>query len=204
MPLIEKVKERYKVVSSFKNRMVNEENYKFVDGGNNEELISRMLEGLKPFASIDYWINRPETSHKVNEAIEKLQKNKNLDIKVHKRRTPGTADTDKPNVIDILVAAKGKIKDLFDLAALTQEYKQAGLDIAKQVEEVKDTEIKDWFENWDEHGWFTGLLLGYPITATIDLYGNNWTHCTKKRLLMSIKNQPKKYPYAENIVKDDV
>ena len=76
----------------------------------------------------------------------------------------------------LIMAIKGKMKDLFDLEALKSDYHNNGIPI--DIEPIKNKRLKDYFAGWVNHGqgedpwglWETGLILGYPIENTISIY----------------------------------
>jgi len=69
--------------------------------------------------------------------------------------------------ITILVAVRGKMKDLFDLDSLIQDYSNIDIDIEEDVQAVAKMEINEFFEDWDNKSWLTGLILGYPVENTM-------------------------------------
>ena len=78
----------------------------------------------------------------------------------------------------IVISVKGKMKDLFDLETLKEDYANAGIPI--DIEKIKNQELKNYFKGWVNHGnplgddpwelWEMGLMLGYPIENTISIY----------------------------------
>lgn len=152
---------------SFKNKMVNDMNQHFCGGWSlfdldlsNEALLKRVLEGKKPLGIISEW--KEKDLQKYHEKID----TEKYDL--------GIFEIKKTGAYYLAIAPKGKIKDLFDLEILKNDYRDNGIDI--NISEVGERSISYYFDDWDAQDggkiqlWLTGLLLGYPIENTISLY----------------------------------
>lgn len=151
---------------NFKNKMVNDENQNFCGGWSmgkenlsDEMLFTRTIKGVKPLSVI------------YGNKIQDLRKF--IDFKINKskfyRKFSGGH---RPC---LLIAPKGKMKDLFDLETLKEDYSHNEIDI--DITKVKNKTLLDYFWDWDAQDkdskikyWETGLILGYPIENTISLY----------------------------------
>jgi hypothetical protein len=163
------VKYLYQPLSiKFESKMVNDTNQHFAGGWSisgldlsNNALLNRVLEGKKPMGVISEW--KEENLDKYNSLIDKKQ------FYVTKSSYKNS------KAFYLIVATKGKLKDLFDLNSLYETYLENNISI--NVEKYKNKTLKDFFEDWDaqDYGsnidyWITGLILGYPIENTISIY----------------------------------
>ena len=198
----------------FKSPMVNEENYKFVAGHPGYRwtpedprfnrgamaLINRVVKGKKPFASVVLHTNHPKRNPKslsefnkkdVMQLYNKLKKRK--DIAVSPIEHEYAEEPYQFNHHYFKISRKGTLRDNFDLKALAEHYRRAGLptvadDIPKKARFTLPSYFKDW--DWQDRylemegrsylkegdfreppvePWETGLILGYPIDSTIEI-----------------------------------
>jgi hypothetical protein len=118
-------------------------------GGDDQAIIDRVSAGLKPIGVVS---NNDEIKYLINE--------KNLHYEAMTTH-------------DLLVIWKDdrKLSEIFDLESLHKDYlKWVGRRIADEILEAGDICFKDLIDDWDDQGWLTGLILGYPIENTISLY----------------------------------
>jgi len=144
----------------FKNKMVNDTNQNLCGGwayfkDNNAEIWKRVKKGLKPMGTLHFWAK--------NEA-EALAMFKDIKKEGKKFHSQYEKSDDR---ITILVSVRGKMKDLFDLDSLIQDYANIDIDLDEEIRAVANMEINKFFENWDNEIWLTGLILGYPIENTM-------------------------------------
>lgn len=145
----------------FKNKMVNDGNQHLCNGWsyfkNDEvEIWKRLKKGKKPMGTFHFWMADEKKALAMYNEVKK-----DKDFHSHWAKKNGT--------IEILVAVRGKMKDLFDLDALIKDYAACDLYIEDEVKAVANKEIKAFFKVWDKRSWLTGLILGYPIENTISL-----------------------------------
>ena len=148
----------------FKNDMINDTNQHFCGSLplssldlSNAALFQRVLNGQKPMAII---CERDENFDKYIPSINK----KKFDYKIVNHERGFTY---------LVVATKGKMKNLFDLESLQKDYSNSKISI--DVKKVADKSLSDYFYDWDSdkvENWETGLILGYPIENTISIYKN--------------------------------
>ena len=152
----------------FKSEMINDMNQHFCEGWSidgldlsNKELLNRVLQGKKPMAVIDEW-------EKSNLEIYDKLVDKNL------FHISNPIKYEKTRAHYIIVAVKGKLKDLFDLNILYETYLENGISI--DIDTYKDMSLDNFYYNWDDVAlWVTGLILGYPIENTISIYKRDVT-----------------------------
>ncbi len=156
----------------FKNKMINDNNQHHCGGWTWQELdnshsgeLNRVLIGLKPMAAIFAW-----KKEELDDLIKLIDLNKFDYNEKIRYNQDGTILS-----YYIIVSCKGKMKDLFDLDLLQQDYLDNGIEI--NINLVKEKELKDYFNDWDHQDkdskiepWETGLILGYPIENTISIY----------------------------------
>jgi hypothetical protein len=152
----------------FESKMVNDINQHYAGGWSiagldlsNKALLNRVLQGEKPMGVIS------ECKKQGLEVYDSLVDKRCFYSKAFKYKNS--------NAFHLIVATKGKIKDLFDLNILYETYLENGISI--NVEKYKDKTLKDFFNDWDAQDedsnidyWLTGLILGYPIENTISIY----------------------------------
>lgn len=130
--------------------------------------VDRVLDWKKPMGIEGFW----EDEKKEADALfKKLKSVRSVDI----RRK--TRHLDKSTVYDVIVANKGKLKDLFDLDVLSDDYSNYAFydfpEISKQMKTYKNYRLIDFAQGWDIEDvppWVTGLILGYPIENTISRF----------------------------------
>ncbi|HEY6143768.1 MAG TPA: hypothetical protein VIV55_10190 [Flavobacterium sp.] len=152
----------------FESKMVNDINQHFCGGWSisgldlsKTALLNRVLHGEKPMAIISEW-------EEVNlEPYIKLIDKEQFYVNKFKYKSSSS--------FNLIVATKGKLKDLFDLNVLYETYLEN--DISINIEPYKDKTLEDFFDDWDAQDddsmiefWVTGLILGYPIENTISIY----------------------------------
>lgn len=151
----------------FKNPMVNDMNQNLSNGwtisslGKEDDLLlSRVLQGLKPMSNISFWNNEDRDKYIKEKNINNIDKTK-FDIEIKDKQ--------------INITKKGKVGELFNLEKLKEDYNKAGINI--DIEKIKNKDMKSYFKDWDSQDknskieyWETGLILGYPIENTISLY----------------------------------
>ena len=151
----------------FKNRMVNDMNQHFAGGWilndldlSDAALFKRIIKGKKPMAVI------------YGDEKEDLRKYVEVRVSGTYRQAFKILKNGK---YYFAIAQKGKLKDLFDLKTLEEDYRNNGIEI--DTDRVKNKTLKDYFMDWDAQDedsqiayWETGLILGYPIENTISLY----------------------------------
>ena len=127
----------------------------------NSVLLKRVLDGNKPLAIISEW-----EKEKLLQYVSKINKRK-FDSQEFRFKKNGA--------YYLAVAPKGKLKDLFDLETLQNDYFTN--DISINITKASEKSIKDYFTDWDAQDddskiefWETGLILGYPIENTISVY----------------------------------
>jgi len=150
---------------NFKNSMINDMNqnlcggwFIFSFGDTNKLSLKRVLNRQKPMFVTSFLDKK-----KLDTLLKKHKIDRNrFDLSIEK----------KGKRIDLKIAIKGKLKDLFDLKTLKKDYADNGIDI--DISKAGNKEIKDYFKDWDAHGnveyWETGLILGYPVENTISIY----------------------------------
>lgn len=164
-------------IIQFKNSMVNDMNQNLCGGwgifesGNEEDLfiLSRIANKEKSFGSVYVWRNQPDKMAQYIEIVEKY----NLPYFLN-QRIPFFYEGKEYEMSDeLLVCQSGIMSDLFDLDTLQNDYFNNGIYI--EIEEVRNKELKEYFNGWDRYKnnvqpWETGLILGYPVENTISLY----------------------------------
>jgi len=158
----------------FKNIMINDMNQNFCGGwglnnfpllSDDNYLLERVLKGFKPMG---VFIFDKENKYKIDTLLEKVNTEKFftkiIKYKGHNKK-----------YIEVIVAVKGKLKDLFDLKLLQEDYRNNNIEI--NLEDVGERELSYYFNEWDHQDenskiklWETGLILGYPIENTISIF----------------------------------
>lgn len=151
---------------NFKSEMVNDINQLHCGGWlilpgidlSEKALLERVLSGKKPMAILHGKSNEDYDKMLLSVDQNKFYVAKN--IKYEGR---------------ILVARKGKIKDLFDLDTLDKDYLDSGI-VSNLKSRMGNKTLESYFYDWDAQDKDskitypeTGLILGYPIENTISL-----------------------------------
>jgi hypothetical protein len=173
---------------SFRSPMVNDFNQDLCNGWFRDDLVpgkpihfldrdaaivDRVVAGLKPFGTItcvkDDRINDPRW-----QALE--QRSLSLKDKLHIHRYERTLSLSAGRSIDLVkieMCQRGTFDELFPIDDLIADYVNflpGYADILCDFFKPDgDVELRDFFEDWDNQDWMTGLLLGYPIENTISL-----------------------------------
>jgi len=146
----------------FKSKMVNDDNQHLCGGwiyfdDDNQEIWKRIRQGLKPFGHIVFWSEQRDFALGMFKEMKKQKSRFHLQW------------IEKGKRIEISIAVKGKMKDVFDLDSLVKDYASSGIFIEKEVKSIANKQLKRFFADWDNREWLTGLILGYPIENTISL-----------------------------------
>jgi hypothetical protein len=152
---------------TFRSKMVNDANqdlcggwYRFAD--ENKELVRRLREGLKPMISM------PGDDKLELDTLAKQLKKEGYAVKRY-RSDWGMEFLD--------ACHKGKLSDLFDMERLIYDYSiNVAPELGEEIRCMSNTRIEKYLGNfkWDDLGWLTGLILGYPIENTISIiYGGS-------------------------------
>jgi hypothetical protein len=66
------------------------------------------------------------------------------------------------------ICCRGKLDELFDLDTLATDYSKFVPYIVGEILSYKNVQLESFLgDKWDDQGWLTGLILGYPIENTI-------------------------------------
>lgn len=156
----------------FRSKMINDMNQNFCGGWglngfdlSDEALLNRVLNGLKPMC-VCYFSKDKE--NEVDNLLTKVDREK---FYLYMNKQGGY----NKQYIEIIVAAKGKLKELFDLDKFKEDYWDNNIYI--NTSHIKDRELNFYFKDWDHQNcfsnielWETGLILGYPVENTISIY----------------------------------
>lgn len=181
----------------FRSKMVNHHNYnEFVQGGDDRELVQRVIDRKKPFASV---VSGEEDLELMRDLHNRAKRERHLVVSplyllVTHYNTPGLIESSSQLVFN--VAQKGTLDELFDLAELARFYDESGYpEVANDIIiRKRHLKLSHYFKDWDwqqrcakfsgsyarwpwekprnppVEPWETGLILGYPPELTIDAY----------------------------------
>jgi len=146
------------------------------------EIVRRVLAGLKPAGVVYLDATDAEEASEAKIAVDALVQRSagsNISVKVGHRSVEGYQGTRK--LIDVIVARKETLQELFDLSALYQDYASNLPELAesfvREFDLYHNWRVADFFAHadtfhWDRAFpmWVTGLIVGYPVENTISLY----------------------------------
>jgi hypothetical protein len=188
----------------FKSPMVNEYNYdEFVCGGDNRELVQRVIDGKKPFASVVSVVRHRrdiaamKVLHNMAKRVKRLVVSPlYIETTHYKPEVTGTR-------VVFNVTRRGTLSRLFDMEALAKFYDKEGYpEVAKDIFRKRNLGLSSYLDDWDwqqraakfsgnytrrpwetprkppVEPWETGLILGYPPEFTVDniYYGGMYVY----------------------------
>ena len=185
-------------MSEFYSPMVNAYNLEtFVSGGDDDELVQRVIDRKKPFAHVTMWGAEKADLQHMKKLHNKVKRLPRLVVSPLYLRTTynktGQAAFTPLLVFD--VTQKGTLADNFDMNTLAAYYKQEGYsEVARDIIRKRNLKLSSYFKDWDWQDraaefsagfhrnpwdkprnppvepWETGLILGYPPEDTIESY----------------------------------
>lgn len=158
---------------TFQSPMVNDFNQDLCGGWHRSDVsdgnaitFERVIAGLKPLGNIGYW-ERNTGAKRLDQFIERI---KSLDGSILFERFMREIHTG----VDCLdFCQRGTLGQLFDMGSLANDYERFLPDIVlgDQIRSHASMPLSAFLhDNWDEQGWLTGLILGYPIENTMSRY----------------------------------
>lgn len=143
-----------------------------------EALFERIKRGLKPFANLSTWAINKVKVKELDEIINVMPSNLKYKRFDRFRNQDGSCSAFGKEMHDYVdnidICMPGKLSDLFDMDALAEDYTihlPKYPQIAQDIKNSKHLEMEQFLgDKWDDLGWLTGLILGYPIENTISRY----------------------------------